>query len=284
MLIFPCAKINLGLNVVERRPDGYHNIETVFYPIPLTDALEVKRMSDGFPLNRNCSLKVTGSAYVGPEEDNLVVKAYDILAKDFDLPRVYAHLHKSIPSEAGMGGGSSDAAYMLRLLDSRFRLNLGNAELERYAVRLGADCPFFISTDLDAPMPMYATGIGEKLQPVAEEWNALDGKWLAVVKPNVSVSTKEAYQKITPQQPAKSCKDVIMQPIETWKDDLTNDFEEAVFDSLPVLREVKEELYKDGAVYAQMSGSGSTIFGIFDREPSFIESKYATYYNKIMKL
>lgn len=284
MILFPCAKINLGLNVVERRADGYHNIETVFYPIPLTDALEVKRMSEEFPLNRNCSLKVTGNAYVGPEEDNLVVKAYDILAKDYELPRVFAHLHKMIPSEAGLGGGSSDAAYMLRLIDEGLHLNIGNAELERYAVKLGADCPFFITTDLENPEPMFATGIGEILQPVAEEWNTLDGKWLALVKPSVSVSTKAAYQKITPQKPAKSCREIIMQPIETWKDELVNDFEAAVFDEHPVLREVKEDMYEAGAVYAQMSGSGSTIFGIFDKEPSFVETKYNEYFTKILRL
>lgn len=284
MVIFPCAKINLGLNVVERRADGYHNIETVFYPIPLTDALEVTKMSEVFPLNRNCSLKVTGSAYVGPEEDNLVVKAYEILAKDYDVPRVYAHLHKMIPSEAGLGGGSSDAAYMLRLIDERLRLNLGNAELERYAVKLGADCPFFISTDLEDPQPMFATGIGEKLQPVAGEWDVLDGKWIALVKPNVSVSTKEAYQKITPRKPAKSCKEIILQPIETWKDELVNDFEAAVFDEQPVLREIKEYLYTAGAIYAQMSGSGSTVFGIFNHEPSFVEDKYSECFTKILKL
>ena len=161
MITFPNAKINLGLNIVGRRPDGYHNIETVFYPIPLCDALEIRRMDERFPSEVDCDLKVTGNAVDCDEQKNLVVKAYNLLAADFSLPRVHAHLVKRIPSQAGLGGGSSDGAYMIRLLDERFRLNIGIAEMERYAARLGADCPFFITA-----MPSYATGIGEILAPV----------------------------------------------------------------------------------------------------------------------
>lgn len=142
MITFPNAKINLGLNIVGRRPDGYHNIETVFYPIPLCDALEIRRMDERFPSEVDCDLKVTGNAVDCDEQKNLVVKAYNLLAADFSLPRVHAHLVKRIPSQAGLGGGSSDGAYMIRLLDERFRLNIGIAEMERYAARLGADCPF----------------------------------------------------------------------------------------------------------------------------------------------
>ena len=140
MITFPCAKINLGLNVINKRPDGYHNIETIFYPIPLNDALEIKLMDDRFPSKQNCDLKVTGKGVDCNEEDNIVVKAYNLLSKDFVLPRIHAHLYKNIPSQAGLGGGSSDAAFMIRLLDERFRLNIGNAEMERYAAMLGADC------------------------------------------------------------------------------------------------------------------------------------------------
>lgn len=142
MITFPCAKINLGLNVVSKRDDGYHNIETVFYPIPLYDALEIKYMDDRFPCSANCDLKVSGLGVDCDENDNIVIKAYNIIAADYKLPRVHAHLYKRIPTQAGLGGGSADGAYMIRLLDERFRLNIGNAEMERYAARLGADCAF----------------------------------------------------------------------------------------------------------------------------------------------
>ena len=147
MIVFPCAKINLGLNIVSKREDGYHNLETVFYPIPLYDALEIKYMDEKFPSQVACDLKVTGNAVECDEQNNLVVKAYNLLAEDYKLPRVHAHLYKHIPSQAGLGGGSSDAAFMIRLLDERFRLNIGNPEMEKYAARLGADCAFFIEAE-----------------------------------------------------------------------------------------------------------------------------------------
>lgn len=170
MIVFPCAKINLGLNIVGKREDGYHNLETVFYPIPLYDALEIKYMDEKFPSDVACDLKVTGNAVDCDEQSNLVVKAYDLLAKDFKLPRVHTHLYKHIPSQAGLGGGSSDAAFMIRLLDERFRLNIGNPEMERYAAKLGADCAFFIEAE-----PSYAEGIGNELVPVD---GARQPRWL----------------------------------------------------------------------------------------------------------
>ncbi|MBQ1581541.1 MAG: 4-(cytidine 5'-diphospho)-2-C-methyl-D-erythritol kinase, partial [Prevotella sp.] len=224
MIIFPCAKINLGLNIVSKREDGYHNLETVFYPIPLYDALEIKYMDDEFPSDLRCDLKVTGNAVECDEQSNLVVKAYNLLARDFELPRIHAHLYKKIPSEAGLGGGSSDAAFMIRLLDERMRLNIGNAEMERYAAKLGADCAFFITAE-----PSYATGIGDILAPADGPHGNLRGYYIAIVKPNVSVSTREAYQLITPKKPIKSCRDIVRQPIQTWKDELTNDFELPAF-------------------------------------------------------
>ncbi|MFC2335577.1 MAG: 4-(cytidine 5'-diphospho)-2-C-methyl-D-erythritol kinase, partial [Prevotella sp.] len=160
MLTFPCAKINLGLNITSERKDGYHNLETVFYPIPLTDALEVKLMHDDFPSCEPCDLKITGNAVDCDEQNNLVVKAYKLLAQDFSLPRVHTHLVKRIPLQAGLGGGSADGAFMIRLLDERFRLNMGIAEMERYASRLGSDCAFFITAE-----PSFATGRGEVLEP-----------------------------------------------------------------------------------------------------------------------
>ena len=263
MITFPCAKINLGLNVVERRTDGYHNLETVFYPIPLCDALEVKLMDNRFPSEVGCDLKVTGNAVECNEADNLVVKAYNLLSKDFEIPRVHAHLYKRIPSQAGLGGGSSDAAFMIRLLDERFRLNIGNAEMERYAAMLGADCAFFITAE-----PSYATGIGNVLAPVDGTNDSLAGYHLAIVKPDVAVSTREAYAQITPQKPAKCCREIVQQPIRTWREELKNDFEESVFKAHPELAKIKEILYDCGALYAQMSGSGSAFFGIFKDKPA----------------
>lgn len=262
MITFPQAKINLGLNVVSRRPDGYHDLETVFYAIPLHDTLEIRTMDERFPSPAACDLKATGDAVACDEADNLVVRAYSLLAKDYVLPRVHAHLYKQIPSQAGLGGGSSDAAYMIRLIDERYRLNLGNAEMERYAARLGADCAFFITAE-----PAYATGIGDQLAPVVGLEEKLHGLHLAVVKPDIAVSTRDAYQAITPRQPQKNCCDIVRQPIETWRQELTNDFEAPVFALHPRLADIKAALYAHGALYAQMSGSGSALFGIFKDEP-----------------
>ena len=269
MITFPCAKINLGLNIVEKRADGYHNLETVFYPIPLCDALEIKYMGEEFPSAVDCDLKVTGNAVDCNETENLVIKAYNLLAKDYKIPRVHAHLYKRIPSQAGLGGGSSDAAYMIRLLDERFRLNIGNAEMERYAAKLGADCAFFISSE-----PSFATGIGNELMPADEPKGNLNGYYIAIVKPTIAVSTKEAYAKITPKKPKICCRDIVKQPIETWKDLLTNDFEVPVFTNHPQLAEIKNQLYEKGAVYAAMSGSGSSIFGIFKETPLHFDDSF----------
>lgn len=269
MITFPCAKINLGLNVVGERPDGYHDIETVFYPVPLTDALEIKYMGEEFPSDVPCDLKITGNAVDCDEQDNLVVRAYNLLAADYTLPRIHAHLVKRIPSQAGLGGGSSDAAYMIRLLDERFRLNIGNAEMERYAARLGSDCAFFITSE-----PMYATGRGEILQPADGPKGNLNGYHIAIVKPAVAVSTREAYKGIVCRHPEKCCRDVVRQPIDTWREDLSNDFENSVFKLHPELAAIKQKLYDLGAVYAQMSGSGSAIFGIFRQEPKKLREAF----------
>ena len=252
MIDFPCAKINLGLNIVEKRNDGYHNLQTVFLPVQLCDALEIKTMSEQFPSDTNCNLKISGDGICCNEADNLVVKAYNLLAADYEIPRI----------QAGLGGGSSDAAFMLKLLDQRFRINAGNAELEKYAARLGADCPFFINAE-----PAYAEGIGEILSPVEITDNTLSGYTLVIVKPQVSVSTKEAFAGITPRMPEVSCREIVAMPIEQWKGLLTNDFEESVFAQYPELQDIKDKLYEAGAAYAQMSGSGSSIFGIFKTTP-----------------
>nr|WP_303117828.1 4-(cytidine 5'-diphospho)-2-C-methyl-D-erythritol kinase [uncultured Prevotella sp.] len=279
MITFPCAKINLGLNIVSKRPDGYHNLETVFYPIPLTDALEIKYMDEKFPSESPCDLKITGNDVDCNEEDNLVIKAYQLLAADFQLPRVHAHLVKRIPTQAGLGGGSSDAAYMIRLLDERFRLNIGIPEMERYAAKLGADCAFFITAD-----PSYAEGIGDVLMPVDVPGAGLGGYYLAVVKPSVAVSTRDAYAAIVPKTPAKCCRDIVRQPIETWKDELVNDFEAPIFAMHPELATIKQSLYDAGAVYAAMSGSGSALFGIFREQPTGLEKEFEGMFCQVMKL
>ncbi|CDA96255.1 4-diphosphocytidyl-2-C-methyl-D-erythritol kinase [Prevotella sp. CAG:1320] len=279
MIVFPCAKINLGLNIVSNRDDGYHNLETVFYPVPLYDALEIKYMDPKFPSDVPCDLKVTGIDLDCDEQWNLVIRAYNLLAEDYELPRVHAHLMKRIPTGAGLGGGSSDGAYMIRLLDERFRLNIGIAEMERYAARLGADCAFFITAE-----PMYATGIGNILAPVDDSIGFLKGLYLAIVKPGISVSTVEAYRQIKPKKPAKCCLDIVRQPIETWREELTNDFEPPVFAAHPELGDIKKKLYDMGAIFAQMSGSGSAIYGIFKEAPENIEDKFPGMFTAVMQL
>ena len=259
MINFPIAKINLGLNVVSKREDGYHNLETVFYPVPIKDALEVFPMEDGFPSDVRCDLKVTNLLIDGDEQKNLVVKAYNMMAQDYDLPRVHVHLYKHIPTQAGMGGGSSDCAYMIRLLNEMFSLGMSDDKMIGYAARLGADCAFFIKAQ-----PAYAEGIGERLQPISID---LSGYKMLVVRPNIPVSTKEAFSLITPQKPMKNCLDIVRQPIETWKDELVNDFEHSVFALHPEIGKLKEIMYDQGAVYAAMSGSGSSVLGLFRDTP-----------------
>ena len=243
-------------------------------------------MGEEFPSDVPCDLKITGNAVDCDEQKNLVVKAYNMIAADFKIPRIHAHLVKRIPSQAGMGGGSSDAAYMIRLLDERFRLNIGNSEMERYAAKLGADCAFFISADPeDGDTACYAEGIGDVLMPVSGPGDNMKGYYIVVVKrDDIAVSTKDAYAAITPKQPAKCCRDIARQPIETWKEELINDFEAPIFAMHPELAEIKESLYNLGAVYAAMSGSGSAIFGIFKHKPANIEEQFEGMFCKVLKL
>lgn len=279
MITFPCCKINLGLNVVAKRHDGYHDIETVFYPIPLFDAMEIHTMHNDFPSEVPCDLKVSGIPVEGDEQHNLVIRAYNLLAEEYDLPRLHVHLCKRIPTQAGLGGGSADAAFMIRFLDEHCRLNMGIAEMERHAAKLGADCAFFITAE-----PAFATGIGDQLVPADNARGNLHGYWIVLVHPDIAVCTAQAYAGITTQKPEKSCRDIVRQPIETWRNELRNDFEETVFRTHPLLGEIKEQLYSSGAVYAQMSGSGSTIFGIFENEPTGIADCFAPHFTATMPL
>ena len=267
MITFPIAKINLGLNVVEKRLDGYHNLQTVFYPVPIMDALEIAPMSEGFPSDVDCDLKVTNIHIEGDEQRNLVVRAYQLLKQDFpSLPRIHTHLWKGIPTQAGMGGGSSDCAYMIRLLNETFDLQLTNEQMQQYAAQLGADCAFFIES-----VPCYAEGIGEQLEPISLD---LSGWYIGVVRPDIPVPTKEAFSRIHPHYPSLNCREVVMQPVETWRDNLINDFEESVFALHPEIGAVKEQLYKMGATYAAMSGSGSALFGLFKEEPDGLRQAF----------
>ena len=267
MIIFPIAKINLGLNVVEKRPDGYHNLQTVFYPVPIIDALEVQVMDEAFPSDYACDLKVTNINIDGDEQRNLVVRAYQLLKKDFPtLPRIHTHLWKGIPTQAGMGGGSSDCAYMMLLLNRQFQLGLTDNQLIQYAAQLGADCAFFILSQ-----PCYAEGIGEKLNPIEV---SLNGYHIAVVRPDIPVSTKEAFSLIHPHYPAQNCRETVMQPIETWRETLVNDFEESVFAQHPEIGDIKQQLYDMGATYAAMTGSGSALFGLFKKQPDSLSQAF----------
>lgn len=255
MLTYPNAKVNLGLHVVEKRTDGYHSIETVFYPVKgLSDILEV------LPSKANhTTLTNTGLLVDAPVEQNLCVKAWGLLCKDFSIPPVELYLHKQIPFGAGLGGGSADAACCLLLLNKLFTLNLSGNRLKEYALQLGSDCAFFIEN-----RPMLATGRGEILKELPL---SLAGKHIAIVYPPIHVSTTQAYANITPKQPSHSLAQLLSLPIGQWKERLTNDFEESIFKAHPQIAEIKEALYKKGAIYASMSGSGSSVFGIFEELP-----------------
>ena len=255
MIVYPNAKINIGLNVVEKRPDGYHNLETVFYPIGLQDILEIQELDTDVP---DCGyrLKLTGSLLDGSPEDNLVVRAFKLLKREFDLPPVSIGLYKHIPTGAGLGGGSADAAFTVKTLNDRFKLGLTTQQMEDYCAQLGADCPFFIQNK-----PVFATGIGNVFHPI--ELN-LKYKQLVLVKPDIFVSTKDAYAKVNVRHPEKQLPELLSQPIETWKDTVVNDFEASVFSKYPEIAAIKDKLYDMGAVYASMSGSGSSVFGIFE--------------------
>lgn len=251
MITFPNAKINIGLHITARRPDGYHDIETLFYPISLNDILEIVPAS-----GKETTLSVTGIAVGGETEDNLVMRAYRLLQRLYDLPPVEMHLHKIIPFGAGLGGGSSDAAFALRMLRDLFALPLSDDDLARQASKLGADCPFFIYN-----RPLMATGIGDCFSPIDF---SLRGKYIVLVKPPVSVATAEAYSRVVPALPAQSLREKLSSPIDKWRNNIVNDFERSVFPAHPRIAAVKQQLYELGAVYAAMSGSGSTVFGIFD--------------------
>lgn len=256
MYTLPNAKINIGLNITRRRPDGYHDIETIFYPLRLSDSLEIKNASTS--TETPVSLHLSGYNIDGSPQDNLVTKVCLAMRERFNLPPIEIFLGKHIPMGAGLGGGSSDAAFAAKMLNEMFSLGLSNRELETFVAPFGADCPFFVTG-----RPVYAEGRGDKFSPVNIN---LSGLYIALVKPPVHISTREAYGGVTARPSLRNlATDVSHLPIEEWSDKVTNQFEETLFKHHPLLSAVKQTLFDMGALYASMSGSGSALYGIFNR-------------------
>ncbi|NOT51260.1 MAG: 4-(cytidine 5'-diphospho)-2-C-methyl-D-erythritol kinase [Chitinophagaceae bacterium] len=257
MIVFPNCKINLGLNILRKREDGFHDLETVFFPLPLRDIVEIielkKTTSEGITLLKS-GFEIAG-------ENNICIKAYDLLKKRFPhIPAVQMHLHKAIPVGGGLGGGSADGAFALMLLNEMFGLAPSKEELRKMGAELGSDCPFFIINK-----PCFSQGRGELLEEIEVDLSAFK---FIIVNPGIHIDTGDMFKQIKPAIPKTSLREIINLPVEKWKDEMKNDFEEIVFALHPEIGNVKEELYKAGAVYASMSGSGSTVFGIFSKERS----------------
>ena len=256
MISFPNAKINLGLHITGKRKDGYHEIETCMVPIPLFDALEMI-------LDKKSTWNSTGLEIPGDPKDNLILKAEKLLRKDFPgLPNLNIHLHKNIPMGAGLGGGSADGAFALKLMNNLFDLHLDDFFLEEFAAELGSDCPFFIENS-----PKIARGRGEILEPIVL---SLKGTYLVLINPGIHVGTKEAYSGVTPTPPKVKLEEILADR-NRWKAELVNDFEPSIFQNHPEIAEIKSQMYQAGAFYAAMSGSGSSVFGLFDMKPSGLE-------------
>jgi 4-diphosphocytidyl-2-C-methyl-D-erythritol kinase len=254
MVVFPHAKINIGLQIIEKRPDGFHSINTLFYPIPFHDILEI------VPADKT-SINISGLKIEGGEDDNLCMKAYQLLHSKFSLPPAAIYLHKVIPAGAGLGGGSSDAAYTLTELNRLFDLQLSRVQLMAFATKLGSDCTFFIQEK-----PAFAEGRGEILYPTSIN---LQGYYLLLIKPDIHISTATAYAGIIPKQPEQKISLLAKCPVSEWRNGIHNDFEAGIFAQYPVLADIKAQLYSSGAEYASMSGSGASIFGLFADEEAW---------------
>jgi 4-diphosphocytidyl-2-C-methyl-D-erythritol kinase len=266
MLAFANAKINLGLNVIEKRPDGYHNLETVFYPVKIYDTIEITDAEI-------TSCEIRGVAIPGDSKDNLCLQAYDLLKKDFELPPQQISLLKNIPVGAGLGGGSADAAFLIKLINTKFQLGLSIAAMEDYARVLGADCAFFI-----ANKPVYAVDRGDQFAPVTIDLSAY---FMVLVKPPVHVSTADAFGGLKPAHPEVNVKDLMGMSPDHWKNVMKNDFEDTIFLKYPEIAQLKTDLYHSGATFALMSGSGSSVFAIFDHAVSLpeLEKTNRVFYN-----
>ena len=262
MIIFSNCKINLGLRILRKRADGYHDLETAFYPVPLNDAIEAIRTEQP-----ETTFSQSGLAIDGEPGQNLCMKAYALLQRAYELPPVQIHLHKAIPMGAGLGGGSANAAFTLRLLNRKFNLNLTNDQLLDFALQLGSDCPFFIINK-----PCIATGRGEFLETIDLAY--LQAYKLVIVHPGIHISTAWAFSQVKPNDNGHAIKEVITQPVKNWKEVLVNDFEPVVFNAHPEIARIRQTLYDKGAVYASMSGSGSAVFGLFDQLPTLDFPQY----------
>ena len=257
MILFPNAKINIGLNIVEKRTDGYHNIESVFYPIDLCDALEVGENRE--KTNEQFIFTSSGIDIPGNASDNLCYYAYHLIANDYAMPNVKVHLHKHIPIGAGLGGGSSDAAFFIRLLNDKFELGISWGEMHHYARQLGSDCSFFVSNK-----PAFAEGRGDSYESIKLD---LSQYYIALIYPDIHINTANAYSGVVAKKAKRSLEhDVLNLPIELWKEYVHNDFEDSIFQQFPEIKNIKEQLYAQGALYAAMSGSGSSVYGIFKKE------------------
>lgn len=274
MIVFPNCKINIGLRILRKRRDGYHDLETIFYPIPWTDVLEITEYKSPGRSAR-LPLAISGIPIEGDISNNLCIKAYKLLKKKFPrIPHVQMHLHKTIPAAAGLGGGSADASFTLLLLNKLFSLGLTDQQLMASAQELGSDCPFFIINQ-----PCYATGKGELLERVELD---LSPYQLVIVNPGIYVNTGRAFLDIKPAVPERSVKEIIKDPIERWKDSLYNDFEQYIFKQHREIVDIKDQLYVSGAIYASMSGSGSTVYGIFSKGKKLQLSFPPNYFVKVL--
>jgi len=256
MICFPNAKINIGLRVTGKRPDGYHNIESILYPIGLTDILEVSEQEK--VSGKGISLDATGIKIYTPLKENLVFRTAELLRKEYSIPPLSIHLHKLIPIGSGLGGGSSDTAFLLRLLNKKFNIGITEEKLFSIASGLGSDCPFFLNNT-----SAFISGRGEEIQQMHLNLNRL---YLVVVYPDIHIDTSFAYSQITPSKPGLSLQKLIKYPINQWKENIINDFEKPVFSKYPNIRKIKEKLYRMGAIYSSLTGSGSAVYGLFDKE------------------
>jgi len=268
MICFPNSKINIGLNIVNKRHDGFHDIETIFYPVGLCDVLEFVKIPGKGKL-KSIEFQNSGIKVGKKIENNLCVKAYHMLEKDFELPALSIHLHKIIPIGAGLAGGSSNAAFMIKALNDEFNLNLSVPQMRNYAQRLGSDCSFFIENT-----PAFAWEKGNKLKPIKIN---LTGYYLVLIYPCINVNTSEAYAKITPQQPKTSLEELIHYPVKDWANHIFNHFENEIFQKYPEIKTLKTQLYQYGALYTSLSGSGSTVYGIFDKTVN-IKEKFENFF------
>lgn len=270
MISFPGCKINLGLQIINKRSDGYHDIASIMYPVKINDILEITSLKS----YEKTKFTTSGLPIPGLDDDNLCLKAYRLLNVKYHLPPVHIHLHKCIPMGGGLGGGSSNGAETIKLLDQLFDLGISIDDKKKFAAKLGSDCPFFIENS-----PQYATGTGTTLTPIDLD---LSGLYLALLNVGIHVSTKEAYSGVLLNDASQDLRDIIKMNASEWKDQLINDFEQTVFKSYPNLEEIKSDLYSKGAIYASMTGSGSTMYGVFNEAPKLISPENG--FLKVIKL